>query len=252
MAARTLHVATYNIHKGFSQFNRRMMVHELRERLRHLSPDIVFLQEVQGLHLEHAENHHNWPDSPQHEFLAEEEWQASAYGQNVIYDHGHHGNAILSRFPILNTHNQDVTHLQFERRGLLHCTIAMPDGPEIHCVCVHLSLFGHSRKWQMAALAEYLSQLASPDTPLIIAGDFNDWRNRADNLLAERLGLTEVFSGAEGLPSRSFPVGMPMFRLDRIYVRGFSVEHTAIHSGQPWSRISDHAALSAHLKCNAD
>jgi endonuclease/exonuclease/phosphatase family metal-dependent hydrolase len=47
----TLSIATWNIHKGFSQFNRRMMVHELRERLRELSADIVFLQEVQGLHL---------------------------------------------------------------------------------------------------------------------------------------------------------------------------------------------------------
>ena len=58
----TLHVATYNIHKGFSQFNRRMMVHELRKRLRQLAPDIVFLQEVQGLHLGHAERHSDWPD----------------------------------------------------------------------------------------------------------------------------------------------------------------------------------------------
>ena len=51
----TLHVATYNIHKGFSQFNNRMVVHDLRERLRAMDPDIVFLQEVQGLHAGHAE-----------------------------------------------------------------------------------------------------------------------------------------------------------------------------------------------------
>ncbi|MEO6146709.1 MAG: EEP domain-containing protein, partial [Sulfuriferula sp.] len=43
-----LRVASYNIHKGFSHFNRRMVIHELRERLRALSADIVFLQEVQG------------------------------------------------------------------------------------------------------------------------------------------------------------------------------------------------------------
>ena len=68
-----LHVTTFKIHKAFSQFNRRMMVHELRERLRELNPDIVFLQEVQGLHLGHAVNHDNWPTDPQHEFLAEED-----------------------------------------------------------------------------------------------------------------------------------------------------------------------------------
>ena len=98
----SLNIATYNIHKGFSQFNRRMMVHELRDRLRELAPDIAFLQEVQGLHLGHAERHDNWPSEPQHEFLANEVWENTAYGCNVIYDHGHHGNAILSRFPILH------------------------------------------------------------------------------------------------------------------------------------------------------
>jgi len=54
-------VATWNIHKGFSHFNRRLMVHELRERLRALGADIVFLQEVQGLHLKHATQHAPWP-----------------------------------------------------------------------------------------------------------------------------------------------------------------------------------------------
>jgi endonuclease/exonuclease/phosphatase family metal-dependent hydrolase len=242
-----LHITTYNIHKGFSQFNRQMMVHELRERLRYLNSDIIFLQEVQGLHLGHAENHDNWPSSPQHEFLAEDVWPASAYGQNMIYDHGHHGNAILSRFPILSSHNQDVTHLQFEKRGMLHCQIDLPNAPAVHCVCVHLSLFGYSRRRQMAALASYLDKIIDPAAPLIIAGDFNDWRNHAGDQLAASLGLREVFSNRQGMPVRSFPAALPMFRLDRVYVRGFEVLRTEVHHGQPWSKISDHAALSAHL-----
>ncbi|HJW04239.1 MAG TPA: endonuclease/exonuclease/phosphatase family protein [Azospira sp.] len=249
MSAPTLHVTTYNIHKGFSQFNRRMMVHELRDRLRELGPDLVFLQEVQGLHLGHAERHEHWPEEPQHEFLAAETWQATAYGRNMVYDHGHHGNAILSRFPILSAHNQDVTHLQFERRGVLHCQLQVPgwEAP-LHCVCVHLSLLGRSRRLQVAALAERLEALVPANAPLIIAGDFNDWRNRAGSLLADRLGLVEVFGGATGRPVRSYPAGLPLFRLDRIYVRGFAVERTEVHFGQPWSRISDHAALSAQLR----
>jgi endonuclease/exonuclease/phosphatase family metal-dependent hydrolase len=56
-----------------------------------------------------------------------------------------------------------------------------------------------------------------------------------------------VFSGPKGAPARSFPAAMPMFRLDRIYVRGFDIRRTEVHHGQPWSAISDHAALSAHL-----
>lgn len=252
MSKPLLHVVTYNIHKGFSQFNRRMMVHELRERLHHLNPDLVFLQEVQGLHLGHAEKHADWPGRPQHEFLADEIWE-TAYGRNMIYDHGHHGNAILSRFPILHAHNQDVTHLQFEKRGLLHCRIALPDGSPIHCVCVHLSLFGHSRRLQMDALADYIDGLDTPDAPLIVAGDFNDWRNRAGEQLARRLGLREVFSdNRKQQPVRSFPAALPMFRLDRIYVRGFTVDNTVVHFGPPWSAISDHAALSAQLKRHGD
>lgn len=246
--APTLHIATHNIHKGFSQFNRRMMVHELRERLRTLDADIVFLQEVQGLHRGHAEEHEAWPSEPQHEFLAADVWGDSAYGRNVIYEHGHHGNAILSRYPIIASHNQDVTHLRFERRGLLHCAIEIPQlARPLHCVCVHLSLFGRSRRRQIDALATRLEVIVPSDAPLVIAGDFNDWRNRAHDLLAERLGLTEVFTDQGGRPKRSFPSSLPVLRLDRIYTRGFGVASAEVHFGRPWSRLSDHAALSAHL-----
>jgi len=169
----------------------------------------------------------------------------------VIYGHGHHGNAILARFPIEHSHNQDVTQLRFERRGLLHCTINLPGlTKRLHCVCVHLSVFARSRRHQMEALAGYLEEIADPDSPLIIAGDFNDWRNEANELLAHRLEMIEAFGGAYGgldSPGRSFPSKRPLLRLDRIYVRGFSVNKATMHSGAPWSKISDHAALSAHL-----
>ena len=248
----TLSVATWNIHKGFSQFNRRMMVHELRDRLRELSADIVFLQEVQGLHLRHAERHAAWPEKPQHEFLAEDVWHNHAYGRNMIYDHGHHGNAILSRFTILHEHNQDVTHLRFEKRGLLHCSLEVPGlGQPLHCVCAHLSLFARSRRRQMDALADRIEEVVPPSAPLLIAGDFNDWRNHADDRLAERLGLVEVFAGSGRRPSRSYPATLPVFRLDRIYQRGLEVGMARVHAGPPWSSISDHAVLSAELRLGA-
>jgi endonuclease/exonuclease/phosphatase family metal-dependent hydrolase len=245
----TITVTTHNIHKGFSPFNRRMAVHDLREGLRLLDADIVFLQEVQGLHLGHAKRHADWPALSQHEFLAEDVWHATAYGRNVVSDHGHHGNAILSRFSIAGSHNQDVTHMRFERRGLLHSTLKVPflHGP-LHFVCVHLSLFGRSRRQQMDALASRIESLVPAGAPLIIAGDFNDWRNSAHDLLAARLGLSEVFCDDAGKPARSFPAALPMFRLDRIYVRGFKVLNRQMHSGGLWSTISDHAALSARLE----
>ncbi len=246
-----LHVCTYNIHKGFSQFNTRMMVHELRNSLRKLAPDLVFLQEVQGLHLGHAVRHSTWPGEPQHEFLAEDVWHDTAYGGNAIYDHGHHGNAILSRFPILSSHNQDISELRFEKRGMLHCEVALPGwNVPLHCVCVHLGLTAAARKLQMQALAERMEEIAPGDTPLLIAGDFNDWHNRAGNLIAERLGMVEVFGGASGRPACSFPASLPVLRLDRIYARGFSIDRAEVHFGPPWSKISDHAALSAHISAH--
>ncbi len=243
-----LSIATWNIHKGFSQFNRRLVVHELRERLRELDADIVFLQEVQGRHEHHAERHDDWPAEPQHEFLAEDVWANHAYGRNMVYDHGHHGNAILARYPILRAHNQDVTRLRFEKRGLLHCAVAVPKlALPLHCVCAHLSLFNRSRRHQYDALASFIEKNVPPQAPLIIAGDFNDWDGRACELLAPRLGLVEVFAGAGARPSRSYPALLPLFRLDRIYVRGLTVKGRAVHHGPPWAAISDHAALSASL-----
>lgn len=243
-----LRVATYNIHKGVMGLRKRSRIHDLRVALHTIDADIVFLQEVQGLHEGHAERHSDWPEAGQHDFLAEGVWPDTAYGGNAIYDHGHHGNAILSRFPILSSHNQDISELKFERRGMLHTEVAVPGWKvPLHCVCVHLGLTAAARRRQMEALAERMEKVSPGDTPLIIAGDFNDWRNRADNLIAGRLGMVEVFGGLDGQPARSFPATLPVFRLDRIYVRGFTIERSEVHFGRPWSKISDHAALSAHI-----
>lgn len=240
-----LKVCTYNIHKGFSHFNRRMVIHELRERLRELEVDVVFLQEVQGMNLRHQILHANWPNVPQHEFLADEIWEQTAYGLNAKYDHGHHGNAILSRFDILSSYNLDVSDHRFEKRGLLHVQVDLPGAPGTHFFCVHLGLAGGGRRRQMEAMAERVEQIVPPEAPLIIAGDFNDWNNRAQELLERRLALTEVFRGR---PARSFPSRLPVLRLDRIYVRGFNIHSAKVHTGQIWSNISDHAPLTANLE----
>lgn len=34
MTSKALNVVTYNIHKGLSQFNRRLVLHEIKDRLR--------------------------------------------------------------------------------------------------------------------------------------------------------------------------------------------------------------------------
>ena len=246
--ADTLHIATYNIHKGFSHFNQRMVLHELREQLRSIHADVVFLQEVLGNHRIHEERYHDWPEKPQYEFLADSIWSDYAYGKNAVYPEGHHGNAILSRFPISRWENVDVSAHRFEQRGLLHSEIEIPGWHDkLHCVCVHLGLFARGRKKQLLAMRDHISRLVPPHAPMVIAGDFNDWRVEACDFLARELHLKEAFEMAHGSPAKSFPSHMPVLRLDRIYVRGLRVKSAQVHFGRPWSRISDHAALTAAL-----
>lgn len=245
----TLNVATYNIHKGFSHFNQRVVLHELRERLRELNADIVFLQEVQGEHAHHGQRFTNYPDGAQHEFIADRRWPHAAYGKNAVYAAGHHGNAILSRFPIIQTLNTDISAHRFEHRGLLHCEIEL-GGLRAHCLCAHFGLFAKGRRAQTAALIEYVKNEIPPEMPVIIAGDFNDWNNQMSHAIFAELNMQDVFYLNRGRVARSFPARLPLFRLDRIYVRGFTVLKTEVHVGGAWQRLSDHAALSASLKIN--
>jgi len=249
MNAATLNVASYNIHKGFSFFNRRMVVHELRERLVSLDADLVFLQEVQGEHVRHAERMTDWPSVPQYQYLAEPVWTDFAYGRNAVYEHGHHGNAILSRYLIRRWDNVDISAHVFERRGLLHCEIEVPglDQP-LHAICLHLALNERGRRQQLQRISEHIHALVPDDAPLVMAGDFNDWRQRAPRYLCEQLGLAEVFESTHGRPARSFPAALPLFALDRIYTRGFEVASARVMHGALWRRLSDHAALIARLR----
>jgi endonuclease/exonuclease/phosphatase family metal-dependent hydrolase len=237
---RTLRIATFNIHKGLSSFNTRLMLHEQRELIRHLHSDIVFLQEVRGPHVRHSD----LASGGQYEFLADSIWPDFAYGQNAASSGGHHGNAILSKYPIARWQNEDVSANATEQRGLLHCEIAIPNWDQhLHCICVHLGLFSRWRKQQLAALRARIQRTVPANAPLIIAGDFNDWRQKVGQSLAHEFNLKEVFEQQQGKPARSFPAIMPLFRLDRIYTRGFHVQHSQVHSG--FGNASDHAALSA-------
>ena len=222
-----------------------MVIHDLREGLRKIDADLVFLQEVQGLHERNALRFGAWPQASQQEFLAGEQWQ-HAYGCNAVYEHGHHGNAILSRFPIVSADNHDVSNHRFEKRGLLHCRIAVPWLEEpLDCACAHLSLHEKGRRRQLDALGTHLSGRGG--APMIVAGDFNDWRQSACRAMAQRLNLTEVSVMHTGRPARTFPSIMPVLSLDRIYVRGFRVINAQAHRGAPWSLLSDHLAVSAEL-----
>lgn len=239
-AVHRLTVLTLNVHKGFTLFNRRFILPELREAVRATGADLVFLQEVHGSHQQHAERHPTWPTAPQYEFLADSMWPQFAYGRNAVYPHGDHGNALLSKFPIRVHNNLDVTIHGNEERGLLHCQLEVPGHEQVHAICVHLGLREEHRQRQVDLLLALLDSLPL-DEPVIVAGDFNDWRLKADVRLSGH--LVEAF----GKPARSFPARLPLLRLDRIYLRNAQASDARVLSRYPWSHLSDHAPLVAQV-----
>lgn len=242
-------ILTLNTHKGFTSFNRRFVLHELREVVRGVSADIVFLQEVLGSHEEYSTRYQNWPKTSQYEFLADSIWSDFAYGRNAVYPHGHHGNAVLSKFPILRYENHDISIGPRERRGLLHCVLTVPGAStQIHAICTHLGLLGRHRRQQIELLCDLIQSAVPAGAPLIIAGDFNDWRLRAHTFLQSCGGLKEAFVEANGRAARSFPARLPLLSLDRIYYRNARVSRPAVYASRPWSQLSDHAALSAEVE----
>ena len=234
-----MRILSLNTHKGSSHFSRRVILTELREAIRSVQADLVFLQEVVGEKKEQ--------DQPHYEFLADQLWPEFAYGKNAEYSSGHHGNAILSKYPIIASENIDISASRFERRGLLYATIKLPTSDlQVHCACVHLGLFGRWRHRQLNQIADYLRERVPADAALIVAGDFNDWNTATDALL-NPLGLAEVFSTFTGQHARTYPSWSPLLKLDRIYTRGFEVLKTERLQKGIWRRLSDHAGISADL-----
>ena len=234
---------TLNIHHGFSALNRRFILAELREAVRTVSADVVCLQEVLGAHEPLSRRHAGWPAAPHYEFIADTLWPQYAYGRNAVFPEGHHGNAVLSKFPIARFLNHDVSVENAEGRGMLWCVLDVPGQAEqIHVVCVHLGLRESHRRHQLESLCRLMEKEIPVDAPLIVAGDFNDWRQQADRILSH-CALREVFVSATGRPARTFPARWPLLPLDRIYVRNMHVKRALVLAGRPWSHLSDHTPL---------
>ncbi len=246
---RTLGVLSYNIHKGFTSGNRRFVLEQIRHAIREVHADLVLLQEVLGEHEGHRKRVRAWPLQSQFEFLADELWPHYAYGRNAIYTAGHHGNAILSKFPFVQWENIDISTNRLERRGLLHGVLGIPGRElKIHVICVHLGLLETERMDQITQLCKRVDEIVPHGEPLIVGGDFNDWREKLSKPLLERLNLEEVFIRMEGSSARTFPSWLPALKLDRIYSRGIRPRRVRRMDGRPWNQLSDHVALYAELE----
>jgi endonuclease/exonuclease/phosphatase family metal-dependent hydrolase len=242
-------ILSVNINMGLDLSRRGFVLPRLRDAIRHTGADVVLLQEVMGEHAGLAQRHLDWPSQPQHEYLAESVWPHHAYGRNAVFAGGHQGNAVLSRFPVMAQRNVDVSIAGHEPRGLLHALLEVPGlVAPLHVVSVHLGLRESHRRRQVAQLCALVRDI-TPGAPLVVGGDFNDWRLCGHGPLLAT-GMFEAFEAATGRVARSFPAKWPALPLDRIYLRGLRTVELAVLCRAEWSRLSDHAALLARIRAN--
>jgi endonuclease/exonuclease/phosphatase family metal-dependent hydrolase len=241
-----LSIVSYNIHKGLVAGNMRMALRRMRDRLHALAPDVVLVQEIVGRHRHMEQRFTDWPTGTQLEYLADRMWPHTAYGRNAIYNAGHHGNAILSRFPIIAAENIDISLHSREQRGVLHAQIDVPKlSQPLHVCCTHLNLLHGHRKRQIATIVARINDAVPTQCPLILGGDFNDWRVWATRELHDVIGVRETHLSIHGRHARTFPGFSPLLALDRIYVRDLLVLDSQVLDGSGWRALSDHLGLHA-------
>lgn len=222
-----LKILSYNIHKGFDWNNRNYGLQEMKSLIKSTDAEIVFLQEVVGENKIFKDK--GLIDS-QFEFLADEVWPHFSYAKNALYDHGHHGNLIMSKYPIESFENVNLSTNNYEKRGMLVCKIKIPateDNPQekiLMAACLHLNLLHSGRKIQYQKIKNYIDENSQGHkTPFIVAGDFNDWNQKSCRVFEEKMGMLEVHKASNGNFARTFPANVPILCLDRIYVKHLEV-----------------------------
>ena len=237
-----LKVITYNIHRAIG-VDRRFRPERIVRILRHYDPDVVLLQEVdEGAPRSRELN------------LAEELAAAAGYphfalGHNVSLKKGRYGNATLSRFPILRERNIDLSVAEsWIRRGCQHTTLDL-NGNGLEVFNLHLGLSARERTKQIELLKrshEFSS--VDPQTPVLVGGDFNDWRSLLQPLFTNGLDFGCATERKRG-PYRcipTYPSFSPQGGLDRLYHRGMRL--LSVHS----CRLQVARVASDHLPVMAE
>ena len=128
--ARRIRIVTYNIHKCRGLDGRVQPV-RIVEVLRNIDADIIALQEVLSVP--------GKPERDQARFIATELGFNFCLGENRRLHGGAYGNLLLSRFPMRNSENHDITTEKREQRGCLRTDIDLTDN---YASCFQRS-FGH-------------------------------------------------------------------------------------------------------------
>jgi endonuclease/exonuclease/phosphatase family metal-dependent hydrolase len=242
-----LRVATYNIHKGVQGIGprKRLEIHNLGHAVEQFDADIICLQEVRKVNRQQAARFRLWPELAQADYLAPEGYEA-VYRTNAVTRHGEHGNAMLSRWPVVAHQHEDMSDHRFEQRGLLHAEVLFHDVP-VHVLVVHLGLIRASRVRQLAQLLRFILREVPPSAPLLIAGDFNEW----GGLVRQELSAVKLVAFQEGRYP-TYPSRLPLVQFDYVFARGLKPVGVQVPSGAIWSRMSDHLPLIAEFALSTD
>ncbi|MEW6594316.1 MAG: endonuclease/exonuclease/phosphatase family protein [Thermodesulfobacteriota bacterium] len=210
-------IMSYNIHRAIG-VDRRFRLGRVAGIIEHHSPDILLLQEVDvGVPRSRGLN------------LAVELARLCGYpylavGLNVRLRQGMYGNATLSRFPIGEERNVDLTLPGRKARGCLYTAVELA-GMDVPLAVfnLHLGLSFRERPQQVGIMvnAPEFAGLAAGH-PCIVAGDFNDWLTRIAPIFTEILGFACVTNRARGYQNAflTYPSFSPTAGLDKIFVRG--------------------------------
>ena len=241
----TIRVATWNIHKGVNGLGprRRLEIHNIGLAIDQFDADIVCLQEVRKLHRGEAKRFAHWPSLEQADFLAPLGYTA-VYQTNAVTKHGEHGNALLTRWPVIKHQHEDMSDHRFEQRGLLHVEVLVHNLP-IHVIVVHLGLIKASRRRQIAQLCAFIRREIPKDASLLIAGDFNDWGSASEIALGAEQLFAFKTSSVVTKKLRTYPARLPLVQFDYVFSRHLHSTQAIVPSGQQWARMSDHLPLLA-------
>lgn len=233
-AGRGLVAATYNIHRCFGtdgRYNPGRVAAVLEE----LDADVLGLQEVDP-RLAAAGGH------DQLSFLAHRLGSYVAAGLNIVNHRGQYGNALLSRWPIVENRLIDLSAIGREPRGGIDALIAWPAadraGP-LRAIVTHFGLRGWERRRQISALLRHIAG-APPGQPLLLMGDLNEWLHFG--AVSRRLGAALSCGARVG----SFPARWPLLPLDRICSRSLTLSSRPTRHVSQTSRLaSDHLPVRA-------
>lgn len=245
-------VVSWNLHKGRSPLGFKAW-NAMRDWAQSTAADAYFLQEALARRIPTPTTTINFgqpvggpPDDLWHcqaTDLAGQLQLQLALGPNVFKRTWRHGNAILSPHPLDLGGRWDISAHRFERRGLLVARAAFED-QFVTLLCAHLALTRAARLRQMEWIAHWIGR-ELPTGPLVLAGDFNDWKN--DSLAVfGAIGLTEVAT-ALGSPAKTYPSFSPALGLDKMFVRGLAPVRR-IHAPPETAWMSDHLPYIAALR----